>query len=96
MPGVGKENVKVEIEGDVLTVYGYRSEAQSSDRDRWHVLERDHGDFQRRLRLPNYLKTEKATASYKDGLLSVTVPKQQSRRPVVQQVRATSCCFLVA
>ncbi|PKA53782.1 18.2 kDa class I heat shock protein [Apostasia shenzhenica] len=87
LPWVKKEEVKVEVEeGRVLLISGERSKEQEEKNDRWHRLERSSGKFLRRFRLPENAKVEQVKASMEDGVLTVTVPKEEVKKPEVKSI----------
>nr|AFV46377.1 ACD-ScHsp26-like protein [Tamarix hispida] len=80
LPGVKKEEVKVEVEdGKVLQISGERSREQEEKNDQWHRVERSSGRFMRRFRLPEGAKMEDVKASMENGVLTVTVPKVEEK-----------------
>ncbi|XAR60615.1 hypothetical protein NMG60_11034060 [Bertholletia excelsa] len=87
MPGLKKEEVKVEVEeGRILQINGERSREQEENNDTWHRIERSSGKFLRRFRLPENAKMEKVKASMENGVLTVTVPKEEVKKPEVKSV----------
>ncbi|PKA66588.1 18.2 kDa class I heat shock protein [Apostasia shenzhenica] len=87
LPGVKKEEVKVEVEeGRVLQISGERSREQEEKSDHWHRVERSSGKFLRRFRLPENSKVEQVKASMEDGVLTVTVPKTDVKKPEVKSI----------
>ena len=89
VPGLKKE-VKVEVEdGNVLQISGERSKEQEEKNDKWHRVERSSGKFLRRFRLPENAKTEQISASMENGVLTVTVPKDEVKKPEVKPVQIT-------
>uniref|UniRef100_A0ACD5VIA3 Uncharacterized protein n=1 Tax=Avena sativa TaxID=4498 RepID=A0ACD5VIA3_AVESA len=87
LPGVKKQEVKVEVEdGNVLVVSGERSREKEDENDKWHHVERSSGKFVRRFRLPENSKVEEVKAGLEDGVLTVTVPKAEVKKPVVKAI----------
>ncbi|CAN6289927.1 unnamed protein product [Urochloa humidicola] len=91
VPGLKKEEVKVEVEdGNVLQISGERNKEQEEKNDKWHRVERSSGKFLRRFRLPENAKTEQISASMENGVLTVTVPKEEEvKKPEVKPVQIT-------
>ncbi|KQK22411.1 17.4 kDa class I heat shock protein [Brachypodium distachyon] len=90
VPGLKKEEVKVEIEdGNVLQISGERSREHEEKSDTWHRVERSSGKFLRRFRLPDNAKTEQIKAAMENGVLTVTVPKEEAKKTDVKPVQIT-------
>ncbi|CAD6239471.1 unnamed protein product [Miscanthus lutarioriparius] len=88
LPGVKKEEVKVEVEdGNVLVISGQRSREEEDKNDKWHRVERSSGQFTRRFRLPENAKTEEVKAGLENGVLTVTVPKAAVKKPEVKSIQ---------
>ena len=88
VPGLKKEEVKVEIEdGRVLQISGERSQEQEEKSDTWHRVKRSSGRFSRRFRLPENAKVEEVKADMENGVLTVTVPKEEVKRPDVRPIQ---------
>ncbi|CAA6672351.1 unnamed protein product [Spirodela intermedia] len=87
LPGVKKEEVKVEVEeGRILQISGQRNKEKEEKRDRWHRVERSSGGFLRRFRLPENAKADLVQASMENGVLTVTVPKEEVKKPEVKSI----------
>lgn len=81
LPGLTKNDIEVTVENNVLTISGERKWDAQESRDRYHRVERYYGKFSRSFSLPQQVTAEKVQASFKDGILSVTVPKAENARP---------------
>ena len=93
VPGLRSENLEIELENDVLTVRGERAFPYAREDGSGPVrrIERGFGRFERTLHLPEGTDTAAASASYKDGLLEITLPKRQPRQvPISRQDAASS------
>ncbi|KAK9123812.1 hypothetical protein Sjap_013414 [Stephania japonica] len=87
LPGLKKEEVKVEVEeGRVLQISGERSKEKEEKNDKWHRLERTSGRFLRRFRLPEDAKVDQVKAAMENGVLTVTVPKEEVKKPEVKSI----------
>eukprot|EP00245_Coleochaete_scutata_P002801 TRINITY_DN1392_c0_g1_i1.p1 TRINITY_DN1392_c0_g1~~TRINITY_DN1392_c0_g1_i1.p1 ORF type:complete len:157 (-),score=50.57 TRINITY_DN1392_c0_g1_i1:403-873(-) len=79
-PGLKKEEVKVSLEdGRTLRIEGERKREAVDDNDRWHRVERSMGRFMRRFALPENAKVDQIKAQVENGVLTVTVPKEQKQ-----------------
>ncbi|CAI9762990.1 unnamed protein product [Fraxinus pennsylvanica] len=82
LPGLKKEEVKVEVEeGNILQISGERNREKEEKNDTWHRMERSSGRFLRRFRLPENAKMEQVKASMENGVLTVTIPKEEVKKP---------------
>lgn len=82
LPGIRKEDVNVELADDVLTIQGERREEHEEEREGFYQTERSYGSFYRAIPLPEGVIAESAEASFKDGVLEITMqapPKETSR-----------------
>ncbi len=80
LPGVKKEGVKVELEGQDLILRGERSSELARSGERFHYQERVSGSFMRRMTLPESVDKDKIEAEFKDGVLRVILPKIRKRK----------------
>ncbi len=81
LPGVTPDDVDVSIEESVLTIAGQRDFYQDKNANGFRRVERRFGRFHRAIRLPDRVDSDKVDATYKDGLLTITVPKAESAKP---------------
>ncbi|OVA17732.1 Alpha crystallin/Hsp20 domain [Macleaya cordata] len=87
VPGLKKEELKVEVEdGRVLQISGERNREMEEKNDTWHRMERSSGKFMRRFRLPENAKVDEVKAAMEDGVLTVTVPKEEVKKPDVKAI----------
>ncbi|KAL9226647.1 hypothetical protein vseg_002434 [Gypsophila vaccaria] len=87
LPGVKKEEVKVEVEdGNVLRISGQRAKEKEEKTDTWHRVERSSGQFLRKFRLPENAKVEEVRAALENGVLTVTIPKAEEKKPQVKSI----------
>lgn len=81
IPGMNKENIKVSVKEDMLKISGERKQENETKEKTFHRIERSYGKFERIIRLPSEVDADKVKASYKDGVLNVTLPKPESMKP---------------
>ena len=74
LPGLTKENVKVQVIHDELTIEGERKLEKEETREGLYRTERNYGAFYRRIALPEHVKAEAAQATFKNGVLEVAIP----------------------
>ena len=87
IPGLKKEEVKLEIQDDrVLQISGERNVEKEDKNDTWHRVERSSGKLVRRFRLPENAKVDQVKASMENGVLTVTVPKEEIKKPDVKAI----------
>jgi HSP20 family protein len=81
LPAVRKEDVKVSVEGGVLRIAGEREQEKEEQSQRFHRVERVYGSFMRSFGLPDSVDEAKLNAEFKDGLLTVHLPKAKPSKP---------------
>jgi HSP20 family protein len=81
LPDVDMRDIQVEIENGTLTLKGERKFAQDDNTYSYHRIERSYGSFARYLSLPDTVEADKVKADYKNGVLSVTIPKKEIAKP---------------
>jgi HSP20 family protein len=82
LPGLTKDDVKVELSNDGITLEGERKGESTEDRDGYYRSERTYGKFYRRIPLPDGVDVDEATASFSNGVLEITMPapKREQRK----------------
>ena len=81
LPGVAPENVEVTIEGDRLRIEGELKADEEMNKGKVHIRERRYGKFSRVILLPTDVQSDKAKAEFKDGILTLTLPKAEELKP---------------
>ena len=80
LAGVDQEQIEVVVEGSVLTVRGRRGEATEQRPSSYHIMEINHGVFERAIQLPTRVDGEKTQARMHEGILEVCMPKLQAHQ----------------
>jgi len=75
IPGMDAKDIQVSFQENLLTVKGERKQEKEEKDERHHVVERSYGAFTRSMRLPVGVDSSKVNATFKSGVLSVTMPK---------------------
>ena len=81
IPGMKKEDIEISLHNGSLTIAGERKEEKEVKESESFRSERFQGRFQRTFTLPGKVDAEKITASYKDGVLTVVLPKSEETKP---------------
>lgn len=87
LPGINKDDVKITLESNILTVRGEKKEETNVKEENYHRVERTYGSFQRSFKLPATVKGDNIEAMYKDGILTITLPKAEEAKPKQIEVR---------
>ena len=87
LPEVKKEDVKVRIENGMLTISGERHFEKEEEGKRYHRVERSYGSFERTFMLPDTCVADKMAAKYKDGMLTLNIPKNKEAAPKAIEVK---------
>jgi HSP20 family protein len=89
VPGVKKDDIKLEVENGVLTISGERREEHEDKQEGFYRSERSYGQFYRAIPLPEGVNTEQCSATFNDGVLEVTLPapKHEERKPRQIQIK---------
>ena len=81
LPGLKDEDVKIEVQDGTLTISGERKSEHEVSEGGWYRIERSFGSFSRSLTLPEHVDASAISASFKDGVLEVSIPKPEERKP---------------
>ena len=86
IPGVNPSDVKISVEGNVLTIQGEKQQVAEEKTERVHRYERIYGAFERSFTLPPTVDASNIKATYENGVLTVTLPKVEKAKPRQIQV----------
>jgi len=81
LPGLTKKDLDISLDDNLLTVSGERTFTKAGENDNYHRVERAYGTFRRAFSLPTGVDATKVAAKFKDGLLTLSVPKNESAKP---------------
>jgi HSP20 family protein len=81
VPGVSPDDIEISVVGDSLTLSGMRKPEELNEGARYHRQERGYGKFSRVLRLPFAVSVEQIEANFKNGVLSIHMPRAEEDRP---------------
>ncbi len=87
LPEIRKEDVKLTVQDNVLTISGERKSEKEEKTKKYHRIERAYGNFMRSFTLPEDADGAKVAAEYKDGILKVHVPKSEKAKPKSIEVK---------
>lgn len=80
LPGVAKEDVKIDVEEGVLTIRGEKKQVHEEKKPHLHVYERSYGVFERAFSLPQSVDADRIKAEFQDGVLKLTLPKMEKEK----------------
>jgi HSP20 family protein len=80
IPGMDKKDIDIHLTDGLLTIKGEKKHEKEDKTENYHRIERSYGAFSRSMRLPFDVETDKVDATYKDGVLKVTLPKSTSAK----------------
>ena len=81
LPGMERKDITLHLENNVLTLRGERKFEKETKDENYHRIERSYGNFSRSFSIPATVDGEKIRADYKDGVLSIALPKKEQAKP---------------
>jgi HSP20 family protein len=81
LPDVKAQDIDVRVENNTLTLSGKRNFDKDETVKGWHRIERSYGEFVRSFEVPSTVDTEKVAADYKNGVLTISLPKKEAAKP---------------
>jgi HSP20 family protein len=90
LPGINEKDIDIRVENNMLTLRGERQFEKTVKEDNYLRVERNYGSFSRTFGLPNTVNTEGVSAEYKNGVLTVQLPKRAESKPKQIKVNVTT------
>ncbi|GAB4291560.1 MAG: Hsp20/alpha crystallin family protein [Myxococcota bacterium] len=87
LPGMERNEIKVSVEKDTLSISGERKTMSEEKNERYTRVERSYGSFCRTFALPTNVEAAKIEAVYKDGVLTLTLPKKEKEQPKLVEIK---------
>jgi HSP20 family protein len=87
LPGLKREDLDIRVENNTLTLRGERKQEAEVNKENFHRVERSYGVFNRSFSLPTTVDTEKVSANFADGLLTIKLPTREEAKPRQIQVQ---------
>jgi HSP20 family protein len=81
LPGMSAQDIQITLENNILRLSGERKFERDEKKENFHRIERAYGSFTRSFGLPSQVDADRVQASFKDGVLTITVPKAEQARP---------------
>lgn len=86
VPGIAKENLEVTFKDNILTISGEKKKEEKVEKKNYFQMERTYGSFSRSVYLPTEVKSEEASATFKDGILEIVIPKTEESKESVKKI----------
>jgi HSP20 family protein len=87
VPGCKADDIDISVHGNMLTISGEKKQEEEKKEKGYYHMERSYGSFRRDLNLASEVDPAKIEATYKDGVLTITVPKSEKAKPVKIKVK---------
>jgi HSP20 family protein len=81
IPGMNANDLDIDIQGNVLSIRGEKRSGAAQQERRYYLMERAYGHFERRISLPDGVRADQAEVSYRDGVLTVILPRTDTLPP---------------
>lgn len=81
VPGMDKKDINITVSDGMLTIRGEKKHEKKEENEQYHRVERRYGAFSRTMRLPHEVEADKVDATYKEGVLSIRLPKSEAVEP---------------
>jgi HSP20 family protein len=81
LPGLTKDDIDISVQGSTVTIKGEKKQEREVKEGSYHCCERSYGRFERSFELPNDIDASKVKATFKDGVLEITLPQSEAAKP---------------
>jgi HSP20 family protein len=88
IPGMEAKDIEISMVGDTLTIKGEKKAEREEKDENYHIVERSYGSFSRAMKLPAAVDADKVDATYKNGVLTVVLPKKEEVKPKAIEIKA--------
>ena len=88
VPGMEAKDIEIAMVGDTLTIKGEKKLEREEKEENYHTVERSYGSFTRAMKLPATVDADKVEASYKNGVLTVVLPKKEEVKAKAIEIKA--------
>lgn len=86
VPGIAKEDLEVTFKDNILTISGEKKKEEKIEKKNYFQMERTYGSFSRSVYLPTEVKSEEASATFKDGILEIVIPKTEEAKESARKI----------
>lgn len=86
LPGVDEKEIQLEIVEDALSIHGEKKQEKEEKEKNYYRVERSYGSFQRTLTLPDDVDRDAISATFKQGVMKVTIPRKEAPKPTVKKI----------
>lgn len=87
MPGMSKKDIEISLTDDTVTLTGEKKKEEKTEKKDYLRMERSYGSFKRTFTLPTEIQTDKAKASFKDGVLEIKIPKSEAAKKKEHKIK---------
>ncbi len=80
VPGIDPKDMDISLTNNTLTIKGEKKQEKEEKDENYHLIERSYGSFTRSIRIPSQVQSDKINATYKNGVLKITLPKTEEAK----------------
>ena len=88
LPGMSRDDIKIELKDNILSISGEKSTEHDKKDRKLHIGERIYGSFNRSFHIPSHVKGDKINAGFKNGVLTISLPKVEEAKPKQIEIKA--------